>query len=454
LLTDPQTVLSHVVTLREEEEKPVEAAVATVPAEPEVIKKGKKEVEGEEGEEGAKPAEKQEKKSSSFPPGTRQTSCGSLSALAILARSINGRRIILVFWPWMNRKSRFHPRRAAEGKALVGLGKVAGQEVVLAKPQTYMNLSGISVRDLLEKYELGPEDLLVMFDERDLPWGMIRIGERGSAGTHNGAKSVTSVVGTQEFARLRLGCGPDHPVGDLADYVLRPMKKTMLEVASEMVVEAGDAVELILTQGIAAAMNQVQPPRAAGRREVVATFRSPSSKRFSRAQPPGTEGNEVIMEERLYDLIFIARPATPEDEIKKVITTIEHAVAEKGGKIEKTEHWGNAEAAYKVAKHREGIYVYQQVRTNHGELVHELERRLGVLDSVIKYQTIRLDEEIKRQKKLSHKREQRAARRPRRVTQPPVPPAPAEQPPAPPSSCRGGFTPPSFWCRGDTRPAL
>jgi peptidyl-tRNA hydrolase, PTH1 family len=143
-----------------------------------------------------------------------------------------------------------------EGKALVGLGKVAGQDVVLAKPQTYMNLSGISVRDLLEKYELGHEDLLVMFDERDLPWGMIRIGERGSAGTHNGAKSVTSVVGTQEFARLRLGCGPDHPVGDLADYVLRPMKKAVLEVASEMVAEAGDAVEMILQQGIAAAMNK------------------------------------------------------------------------------------------------------------------------------------------------------------------------------------------------------
>ena len=79
--------------------------------------------------------------------------------------------------------------------------------------------------------------------------------------------------------------------------------------------------------------------------------------------------------------------------------------------------------AYKVAKHREGIYVYQQVRTNHGELVHELERRLGVQDSIIKYQTIRLDEELKRQKKLTLKREKRAARRPRRVTQPPVPAA-------------------------------
>jgi len=129
------------------------------------------------------------------------------------------------------------------------------------------------------------------------------------------------------------------------------------------------------------------------------------------------------MEERLYDLIFIVRPATPEEEIKKVLTTIEHACAEKGGKIEKTENWGTRKLAYKVMKHREGIYVYQQVRTNHGELVHELERRLGVQDAVIKYQTVRLDEDLKRQKKLTQKREQRAARRPRRSTTA----APAEQ---------------------------
>ena len=143
-----------------------------------------------------------------------------------------------------------------EAQALVGLGKVAGNEIILAKPQTYMNLSGNSVGRLMDKYEVEPGQLLVMFDERDLPWGMIRIGERGSPGTHNGAKSVTSAVGTPEFARLRLGCGPDHPVGDLAAYVLRPMKKAELEVAGEMVAAAGDAVELILAQGIAAAMNK------------------------------------------------------------------------------------------------------------------------------------------------------------------------------------------------------
>jgi peptidyl-tRNA hydrolase, PTH1 family len=152
-----------------------------------------------------------------------------------------------------------------EAQSLVGLGKVAGTEMILAKPQTYMNLSGNAVGRLMDKYEVEPADLMVMFDERDLPWGMIRLGERGSPGTHNGAKSVTSVVGTQEFARLRLGCGPDHPVGDLAAYVLRPMNKAELEVAGEMVAAAGDAVELLLTQGITAAMNKFNrkaPPPA------------------------------------------------------------------------------------------------------------------------------------------------------------------------------------------------
>lgn len=128
------------------------------------------------------------------------------------------------------------------------------------------------------------------------------------------------------------------------------------------------------------------------------------------------------MEERLYDLIFIARPATPEEEIKKVLSTIEHACAEKGGKIEKTEHWGTRKLAYRVAKHREGIYVYQQIRTSHGELIAELERRLRVQDAVIKYLTVRLDEDLKRQKKLSDIREKRAARRPRR----PAAPAPEQ----------------------------
>jgi len=143
-----------------------------------------------------------------------------------------------------------------EGKALVGRGKVAGKVVILAKPQTYMNLSGVSVRELLSKYELELSDLLVLWDEVQLPWGTIRIHPEGSAGSHNGAKSVISALGTQKFARLRLGCGPEHRVTSRKEYVLKPMKKADLEVAAEMIAEAGDAVEMILAEGIDAAMTK------------------------------------------------------------------------------------------------------------------------------------------------------------------------------------------------------
>jgi small subunit ribosomal protein S6 len=146
---------------------------------------------------------------------------------------------------------------------------------------------------------------------------------------------------------------------------------------------------------------------------------------------PDRKKKRGSMEERLYDLIFIARPATPEDEIKKIEQTVEHACAEKGGKIEKTEHWGTRKLAYRVSKHREGIYVYYQIRTTHGELIAELERRLKVQDLVIKYLTIRLDEDLKRQKKLVAIRDKRAARRPKRPTPAPAPaPAPIAAAPA------------------------
>ena len=143
-----------------------------------------------------------------------------------------------------------------EGKALVGRGKLVGEEILLAKPQTYMNLSGISVRELLQKYELGPADLVAMWDEAQLPLGTIRLSGEGSAGSHNGAKSVIGALGTPVFQRLRLGCAPEHEVSSRKEYVLRPMKRGELEIAAEMISEAGDAVEMVLAQGIDAAMNK------------------------------------------------------------------------------------------------------------------------------------------------------------------------------------------------------
>ncbi len=121
------------------------------------------------------------------------------------------------------------------------------------------------------------------------------------------------------------------------------------------------------------------------------------------------------MEERLYDLIFICLPATPEEEVNKIISTLEQAAAERGAKIEKVEKWGTRKLAYRVSKQREGYFVYLSLRSTQGDLIKELERRLKVSDAVIKYQTIRLDEEIKRQQKLAGKREQRLRRRPRKA---------------------------------------
>lgn len=126
------------------------------------------------------------------------------------------------------------------------------------------------------------------------------------------------------------------------------------------------------------------------------------------------------MDERQYDLIFICRPDTPEPEIDKVITTVEHAATEKGGKVESTEKWGRRRMAYVVKRLREGYYVYMVVRSTHSEVIKELERRLKVADPVIKYLTVRLDEELKRQQKLKKHREKRAARRPRKAVPAPT----------------------------------
>ena len=138
------------------------------------------------------------------------------------------------------------------------------------------------------------------------------------------------------------------------------------------------------------------------------------------------------MEERQYDLIFICRPDTPESEIDKVISTLEHAATGKGGKIEKTDKWGRKRMAYRVQKLREGFYVYMVVRSSHGEVVKELERRLKVSDAVMKYLTVRVDEELKRQQKLQRHRERRAARRPRKTAPASAPPSSTPTPtPAP-----------------------
>lgn len=143
-----------------------------------------------------------------------------------------------------------------EAKSLVGRGELAGQQVVLAKPQTMMNLSGQAVRALLDRYECAPEETIVFSDEVALPWGMLRISERGSAGGHNGLKSVIASLGSNEFIRVRMGVGPEKVWGDLADYVLSRMGRSEREIAVQMAAEAADAAELILREGAGKAMTR------------------------------------------------------------------------------------------------------------------------------------------------------------------------------------------------------
>jgi len=142
-------------------------------------------------------------------------------------------------------------------RALTGKCSIAGHEVLLAKPETYMNLSGVAVAALVA--ELGTDatkDVIVIYDELDLPFGTIRIRERGSAGGHNGVKSIIAALGTEEFLRIRLGIGPDFEVRDGAKYVLAQMKKTQLAAAGEMLEQAAAAVKVILQEGASVAMNR------------------------------------------------------------------------------------------------------------------------------------------------------------------------------------------------------
>ena len=114
--------------------------------------------------------------------------------------------------------------------------------------------------------------MIVLYDDVALPWGMLRIRERGTAGSHNGLKSIIGAIGTMEFPRVRMGVQPEHPVGDLADYVLRPMRKAELEIAADMTEQAAEAVELILTKGAAQAMNRFNrrmPSPAKPRRKAI-----------------------------------------------------------------------------------------------------------------------------------------------------------------------------------------
>ncbi len=150
------------------------------------------------------------------------------------------------------------PIAKARFKAAVGEGVVGAQRVVLAKPQTYMNDSGMSVVELLNWYKPDIDRLVVVYDDIDLPMGSVRIRKQGSAGTHNGMRSIISLTGETAFPRVRIGIGkPEHPGFDLKDYVLTRYRSDEMELMFESLKRAAFGVDLVVREGTERAMQEI-----------------------------------------------------------------------------------------------------------------------------------------------------------------------------------------------------
>jgi peptidyl-tRNA hydrolase, PTH1 family len=155
--------------------------------------------------------------------------------------------------------------RNRQCRALTARTVIADHMVLLAKPETFMNLSGLAVRELLREYEATPEsDLIVIQDELDFPLGTLRVHTRRSSAGHNGIESIIGALNTQDFLRLRIGVAPERKVGDGAAFLLAPMKRRELEVVDGMLDTAEEAVKVILKDGPAAAMNRFNRKEESG----------------------------------------------------------------------------------------------------------------------------------------------------------------------------------------------
>ncbi len=149
-----------------------------------------------------------------------------------------------------------------EARSLTAHAEIEGQPVVLAKPLTYMNLSGLAVRELLKRFEAGLEALVVVSDDLNLPAGTIRIRERGGAGGHHGLESILEMLGSEEFLRVRLGIGPDYPVEDGAAYVLRRYSRSEEKQVQDLVELGAQAVRAVVRDGPARAMTEFNRMRS------------------------------------------------------------------------------------------------------------------------------------------------------------------------------------------------
>ena len=245
-------------------------------------------------------------------------------------------------------------------------------------------------------------------DELDFPLGTLRIHTRRSSAGHNGIESIIGALGTQDFLRIRIGVAPEHKVSDGQGYLLSPMRKAELAVVDGILDTAEEAVKVILKEGPAAAMNRFNRQR-----RLATDWRG-----FTRIKAFEDFGLSVSIREdqwpriwerrmnRTYELMFIVRPDMTEEDLDKLIAMLQSIVPASGGSIVKVDKMGKRRLAYVVRRFHEGIYVLLVVEGG-GAVVHELERRLRVTEQVIKFLTVRIDEEQKRLDKMKALRDAR-----------------------------------------------
>jgi len=158
--------------------------------------------------------------------------------------------------------------RNRQCRALTARTVIEQEQVILAKPETFMNLSGAAVRELVSKLEIVPEtDLIVIQDELDLPFGILRIHRNRSSAGHNGIESIINSLGTKDFPRIRIGVAPERKVKDGKEYLLSPMRKAQLKMLDPIIVDAAEAATMIVKEGPAVAMqrfNRREPEESSG----------------------------------------------------------------------------------------------------------------------------------------------------------------------------------------------
>ena len=337
---------------------------------------------------------------------------------------------------------------SAPAEALVARLRLGAEPVLLVKPLTMMNLSGEAVGALARYYKVEIGDLLVVADDVSLPLGRLRARARGSAGGHNGFKSIRQHLGTDAFARLRVGVGRGDARRDLADHVLATFAADERQVIEDAIAAAADAVVMFVAEGIEPVMNRFNAPPAAeeersesqerltkelagehtiGRqhtaREGQSTVnsarrvwrrdrltpcptRSPRANRGARAGSDRCRGRwrgarsrhhrrpeGVFMSTRKYELVYVVSPELSDEQVTAVHDQVQAIVTRFGAEIEKTDNWGRRKLAYEIGHHKEGTYVLEVINGT-GELMKEIDRRLKVVtDSVIRHIVVRVDEE-------------------------------------------------------------